>query len=764
MKLRFGLYKYSSFLLVIGLIFLLSCQNKKKIGPDNLGTPSLSITNEGVAIIKQNLGTVPLFDQTLNAVKKEVSNGIAEGIDVPIPKDMAGGYTHDQHKKNFFMMQKAGLLFQITGDETYATFIRDMLLEYAKMFPTIGKHPVERSYARGKIFWQCLNDANWLVYTSQAYDCIKGWLTIEDKEIIENQLLRPYADYISIENPQFFNRIHNHSTWGCAAVGMVGLAIEDDELVQRALYGLKIDKDKIDEFDNDGGRILTSEDQKLGFLAQIDELFSPDGFYAEGPYYQRYSMYPFIVFARSLDNARPSMKIFEYRDSVLKKAVFTLLDLTNSAGEFFPINDAQKGMSYFSRELVSAVNIIYSHAGMDDQLLSVAKKHGKVLLDDAGFSVAKGIRDGKEKGLKKQSTNLKDGANGDKGGLTILRAPTDNLELVFKYSTQGMGHGHYDKLSFLLNDGADEIIQDYGTVRYVNIDQKKGGGYLKENKTFGKQTVGHNTIVVNEKTQYMGNIDVANANQPYYYFSNLNEEPIQIISVKDTMAYKDIEMTRTFAMLSDEALLRPIILDLYKVKSKKKNQYDLPFYFQGQILKTNFDLVKNRTFAPLGKSNGYQHIWNEANSKIEEGNIKFNWFDNDKFYSITSVSTDNDQVVLGRTGANDPDFNLRHDPVLILRRKATSNTLFCSVIEPHGYYSRVSEFGQNAYSKIEKVEIIQDDSSYSVMKVTTNSGIELILTVVNNNEDLKKVHELKIENEIRTWTGPYSYYKTENRK
>ena len=45
-------------------------------------------------------------------------------------------------------------------------------MEYARIYKTLPIHPQPRSYARGKIFWQCLNDANWLVYVSQAYDCI----------------------------------------------------------------------------------------------------------------------------------------------------------------------------------------------------------------------------------------------------------------------------------------------------------------------------------------------------------------------------------------------------------------------------------------------------------------------------------------------------------------------------------------------------------------------------------------------------------------
>ena len=71
------------------------------------------LTKAGVQKIKENLGTIPVFDNTLKKVKQEVDAEIASGIDVPVPKDMAGGYTHDRHKKNWFILQKAGVLYQI---------------------------------------------------------------------------------------------------------------------------------------------------------------------------------------------------------------------------------------------------------------------------------------------------------------------------------------------------------------------------------------------------------------------------------------------------------------------------------------------------------------------------------------------------------------------------------------------------------------------------------------------------------------------------
>ena len=320
--------------------------------------PNLILTEAGVERIRADLGAVPLFDATVGRVKAEVDAEIERGIDTPVPRDFSGGYTHERHKLNFLILQQAGALFQILEDEKYAIYIRDMLFQYEAMYKDLPLHPQERSYARGKLFWQCLNDSNWLVYVSQAYDAIHDWLSEEERQTLEQNLFRPFADFISIENPQFFNRVHNHSTWGSAAVGMIGLVMEDEELVRRALYGIQDDGLGVGATDDDGGFIRV-EGQRAGFLANLDEPFSPDGYYTEGPYYQRYAMYPFLVFAQSLHNVRPDLNIFEHKNGVLLKGVDALLSLSDADGEFFPLNDAQKGMSHHARELVTAVDIAY---------------------------------------------------------------------------------------------------------------------------------------------------------------------------------------------------------------------------------------------------------------------------------------------------------------------------------------------------------------------------------------------------------------------
>lgn len=720
--------------------------------------PLLILTQKGVKEIRDNKTALPLFDSVLAQVKKEVDEDIASGIHVPVPKDMAGGYTHQRHKLNLFILQKAGNLYQITGDEKYAIFIRDVLMEYAELYPKLGKHPTNKSYATGKIFWQCLNDANWLVYVSQAYDCIYDWLEPKQVQYLNKTLFRPFADFISIENPQFFNRIHNHSTWGNAGVGMIGIVMNDKTLIQRALHGLDYDGIDQDLKDNDGGLIKLPKQKKAGFFAQLDHAFSPDGYYTEGPYYQRYAISPFILFAKALENNRPDIKIFEYRDGLLRKAVYSLLYQTNPQGEFFPINDAQKGMSFKSRELISAVNIVYDYCGNDPELLSVGQEQGWVELDASGFALAKGIQLGKAKPFNRKSIELRDGQNGDEGALGVLRAESKNGEicLAFKYTAQGLGHGHYDKLSYSLYDQTGEIVQDYGAARWVNIDQKGGGRYLKENKTWSKQTIGHNTLVVNNKSHFDGKFKKGNANHSDGFFFNIKNKDFQVASAKEENAYDGVKMHRTMALLNDDVFQNPLVIDILRVEADDFNQYDLPLWFQGHLLSANFDYKSNsKTLNLLGSGHGYQHVWKEAQGHSDDENAQITWFKTGQIYTMTAAVSNEDELIFGRLGANDPKFNLRHDPCLIIRKKGAKDAVFVSVIEAHGTYSPVDEVPHHPYGDIKEVKLLSNSASYTALQIVTHSGVSWTVVIANNDNSETASHQFKIGKKEISWTGNY---------
>ena len=88
--------------------------------------PNLILTQSGVEKINSQKYPV-LFEKVLYETKARVDLALSKKMEVPVPKDMGGGYTHEKHKSNYRVMQEAGALYQITRDEKYAAFIKEML-------------------------------------------------------------------------------------------------------------------------------------------------------------------------------------------------------------------------------------------------------------------------------------------------------------------------------------------------------------------------------------------------------------------------------------------------------------------------------------------------------------------------------------------------------------------------------------------------------------------------------------------------------------
>ena len=223
----------------------------------------------------------PLYQAEVERAKAFVSGMMEQGVVMPVPKDPGGGYTHEQHKRNYRAIYLAGQLFRITGDTAYRDYARDMLLAYADLYPTLEDHPARKNQNPGRIFWQVLNDAVWLVHAVQGYGDIRDTLSDADRTRIDDQVFRRAAHFLSVESEATFNRIHNHATWATAGVGMTGYLLGDQDMVDRALLG-------------------SDKTGTSGFLRQTELLFSPDGYYTEGPYYQRYALMPFMVFGNAI--------------------------------------------------------------------------------------------------------------------------------------------------------------------------------------------------------------------------------------------------------------------------------------------------------------------------------------------------------------------------------------------------------------------------------------------------------------------------------
>lgn len=707
--------------------------------------PSLLLTREGVAEIRANRGKVAAFDRSLEATFAGAEKALQLPIVVPVPKDGGGGYTHEQHKLNYYYMFDCGVAYQLSGEEKYARYVVDMLLAYAKLYPTLGFHPMTLSKTPGRLFWQTLNESVWLVHTAVAYDCVYDYLTEQERRTIEGDLLRPVADFImnglegNRTNNAVFNRMHNHGTWATAGVGMIGLAMGDQELVDRALYGS-------DKTGKNGG-----------FIRQLDYLFSPDGYFTEGAYYQRYAIWPFVVFAQCIDNNRPELKIFAYRDAIIPKAVATLTQLAYE-GRFLRFNDAlDKG--YDAQELIYAVDIAYNADPSNKQLLDLAARYQqKFLPTDAGYAVARDIARGEAEPLSFHSALYRDGRNGDEGGVAAIRStdPALNSLLTLKATSHGLSHGHYDKLTLAYYNNGDEILKDYGAARFINIEAKYKGHYTLQNKSFAMQTVAHNTLVADQRSHFDGKIKESSKYHAEIVYTDFSQPEIQIVSARETHAYDQVQMQRTTAYITTDFLQYPLIVDLFKATSETTHQYDLPFWYGGHMISLSFPYEKALTqLEVMGEKQGYEHLWREAWGKNTTSNTTtFTWLQRDKFYSLSTATTPDTELYMVRAGANDPDYHLRGEGAFLVREKGRTNHTFASALETHGTYDLQVEQSANLTASCREVKVLYDTPEATIVRVSFKEGQQVTLCVAWEGDADRRYH-IKAEGERFEWKGAY---------
>lgn len=683
------------------------------------------------------------YEDAMSEVKARVEAAMAGTVDVPMPKDAGGGYTHERHKLNAKLIYEAGALYEQTGDKKYARFGADLLLRYADMYPGLGLHPEQKEQSPGRLFWQNLNESWWLVYAIQGYDKFQDALPQDEQTRIEDNVLLAISDFLSNGSPETFNKVHNHGTWATAAVGMTGYALDRPDLVEQALLGL--------DLSGEGG-----------FLIQLDRLFSPDGYYNEGPYYQRFALMPFVLFGQAIEKNEPERKIFEHRDGILKKAIYTTIQ-QSYGGLFFPINDAIKDKGIATQELQYGVAIAYDLTG-DKTLLSIAQEQGGFVPTPEGRALSRDIQAGLTQPFEYATMRLSDGQNGDEGALDVLRSSSapNSLTLVMKNTSQGLGHGHFDKMGFNLYHQGHEILSDYGAARFLNVEAKYGGHYLPENNAFAKQTIAHNALVIDRQSHFGGVTEEGNKHHPVVAPLMITDTLKASSATIDT-AYPGVTMTRTMAMITDPALKGEVIIDVMEASSETAHDYDLPFYYNAQFISSNLDITANDTARkPLGTDNGYQYLWDVARGAVNNGLSQVTLLKDRTFYSLTSALPSNSQVVFAEVGANDPNFNLRREHAMILRASGQQGVRFVTVIEPHGEYNPTLEYTKDSYSAIDSVEHAETDGARAVL-LTLVGGAQIGLGFAPQS-DAEATQSIVVGDHTLSWSGPYALFSSQQLK
>jgi hypothetical protein len=179
--------------------------------------------------------------------------------------------------------------------------------------------------------------------------------------------------------------------------------------------------------------------------------------------------------------------------------------------------------------------------------------------------------------------------------------------------------------------------------------------------------------------------------------------------------------------------------------------------YSGQIMETDFKYEPAVTaLSPLGKANGYQHLWKLAEAKANPSLSKFTWLNDSRFYTISTLTDDTNKIVMTRLGANDPNFNLRNESGYMVRASDKKNYTFVSIIEPHGSFDPKLESVQDPHSKVEAIQILKQDDNYTAVLVTFKNKKSYTLLFANKETKPATKHKMTINGKNTEWKGSYT--------
>ncbi|MBI4891701.1 MAG: heparinase II/III family protein [Acidobacteria bacterium] len=387
------------------------------------------------------------------------------------------------------------LAYRWTGERAYAEQSAWILKEKARKYLTYALHDKDNKTTRSgaRMHSQTLDESVWLLPVAWAYDLLRGVdvFTPEERAEIENNLLREAVKTIQRNDAG----MSNWQSWHNAAIGAVGFALGDEELIRAAIDG------------------------KSGFRYQMANSVTPDGFWYEGAWgYHFYALDPLLRLATMAGQGGYDL----FSSEPLKKMFDAPLYMVLPSGNLPAFNDSKEVNLYGYDTLYE-----YAYARYGEQQYAAVLGRRTRGLNALLF--------GAEEAPPVAIEGLRSAALPE-SGYVILRAPEGDHTVAMKYGPHGGGHGHYDKLNFVsFANGATQAL-DPGTQSYA----------APTHGTWDKLTIAHNTVTVDETVQAeaTGRLE----------WADLDNETYRAARASGGTAYKQARLARTMLMTGEYAL------------------------------------------------------------------------------------------------------------------------------------------------------------------------------------------------------------------
>ena len=445
-------------------------------------------------------------------------------------------YVHEDWSN---LVRNLGLAYQITRETRYARKAVEIALAYAERYKDYPLHNLHglAHVGGGRVGSSTLDESIWLMSICQGLDLIWETLTEEERTKIETQLLQPAARDVILP---YKLGVHNIQCWKNTAVGLIGLLVGDKELIYEA-------------FDNPDS----------GYHTQINKGVLSDGSWFEGAWgYHSFALNALLNLTEAARNSGTDLygkKLKAMFDVMLKLATPTL--------KLPAFNDSQE---HDLRKLAVLYELGYARYRDPDYARLLSEYNRKS--DQAlwfGMDVAS------ECEFRARSTN-----SSACGYAVLARGDgKDATWLCLKYGPHGGGHGHPDKLNFVIYARGEAVAIDPGFASYG----------LPVHAEWYRTTLAHNTLVVDEASQ-------KSAEGRCIAFGS--EKGVDYVSADAGEIYDGVRFVRTAALL-DQNLLA--FIDL--VSTDEPRTLDIAYHQRG----TWIDLPPGLDWE-LPDKLGYKHL------------------------------------------------------------------------------------------------------------------------------------------------------------
>ncbi|MDR6551862.1 heparinase II/III family protein [Paenibacillus qinlingensis] len=411
------------------------------------------------------------------------------------------------------------VLYGLTGSERAAVWTKQVLLFYAEHYEQYVLHDRIGGTSKdaAKVMCQTLSESSWVLPLVQAYCILKqhGVVNLSEQQRIEqNWLLKivPLLDgnQLGISNWQSY---HN------AARAWIAAATDRQDLLEKAVY-----------------------DTKHGFLFQMENSLSDDGFWYEGAW-----GYHFYTLGAQVDLvlAAHYMNVPLYKNERFQSMFRAPLQCMLPDGTLPPVHDSDvidvKKLSHLFEFSSAFFGEGYEVAAVSERDSLMSLLYGPPHLDGEAQTSSR----------ETAFTELK------KAGMILMKQTASAQVAMVDFGKHGGYHGHRDKLSLLYYTGGHAWLNDAGMLPYGNAMHER----------FFKQTIAHNTVTIGGCSQAEAEGTIVKAEQ--------DEKGWIYLETETSEAYPGTVLRR-HCVLTDK-----LLVDVFDVYCDEPQDVDWIIHTQG---------------------------------------------------------------------------------------------------------------------------------------------------------------------------------------